>query len=41
MKFAVVQFPGEDSFGPGRVVHTLGYPNPASVFGGVSGSASG
>jgi len=31
---AVVQFPGEDRFGAGRVVHTLGYPNPASVFGG-------
>ena len=31
---AVVQFPGENHFGTGRVLHTLGYPNPASVFGG-------
>ncbi len=31
---AVVQFQGENSFGTGRVVHTLGSPNPASVFGG-------
>jgi electron-transferring-flavoprotein dehydrogenase len=31
---AVVQFPGQNRFGTGRVVHTLGYPNPASVFGG-------
>jgi electron-transferring-flavoprotein dehydrogenase len=31
---AVVRFPGEDRFGPGRVVHTLGDPVPASGFGG-------
>ena len=31
---AVVQFPGDNPFGNNRVVHTLGYPNPASVFGG-------
>ncbi len=31
---AVVQFAGENSFGNNRVLHTLGYPNPASVFGG-------
>ena len=31
---AVVQFPGENRFGMGRVLHTLGYPNPSSVFGG-------
>jgi electron-transferring-flavoprotein dehydrogenase len=31
---AVVQFPGENPFGNNRVVHTLGYPAPASVFGG-------
>jgi electron-transferring-flavoprotein dehydrogenase len=31
---AVVEFPGADPFGSNRVVHTLGYPNPASVFGG-------
>ena len=31
---AVVQFPGENPFGNNRVVHTLGYPNPMSVFGG-------
>jgi electron-transferring-flavoprotein dehydrogenase len=31
---AVVQFPGDNPFGNNRVIHTLGYPNPASVFGG-------
>ena len=31
---AVVQFPGENAFGNNRVVHTLGFPAPASVFGG-------
>jgi electron-transferring-flavoprotein dehydrogenase len=31
---AVVQFPGENPFGNNRVVHTLGYPAPNSVFGG-------
>ena len=31
---AVVQFAGENLFGTNRVLHTLGYPNPASVFGG-------
>ena len=31
---AVVAFPGDNPFGPNRVMHTLGYPNPASVFGG-------
>ena len=31
---AVVAFPGENRFGVGRVMHTLGYPNPPSVFGG-------
>jgi electron-transferring-flavoprotein dehydrogenase len=31
---AVVQFPGDNPFGNHRVIHTLGYPNPASVFGG-------
>ena len=31
---AVVQFSGENPFGTGRVLHTLGYPNPSSVFGG-------
>ena len=31
---AVVQFPGENPFGNNRVVHTLGYPAPPSVFGG-------
>ncbi len=31
---AVVQFAGDNPFGNNRVVHTLGYPNPASVFGG-------
>ncbi len=31
---AVVQFPGQNPFGKGRVVHTLGYPLPSSVFGG-------
>ena len=31
---AIVRFSGENRFGAGRVVHTLGYPNPASVFGG-------
>src|SRR5450759_49178 len=31
---AIVQFPGENPFGNNRVVHTLGYPCPPSVFGG-------
>jgi electron-transferring-flavoprotein dehydrogenase len=31
---AVVQFAGENPFGNNRVLHTLGYPNPQSVFGG-------
>jgi electron-transferring-flavoprotein dehydrogenase len=31
---AVVQFPVENPFGKDRVVHTLGYPSPSSVFGG-------
>jgi electron-transferring-flavoprotein dehydrogenase len=31
---AVVQFPGDNPFGSNRVVHTLGYPAPNSVFGG-------
>jgi len=31
---ALVQYPGDNPFGTNRVVHTLGYPNPASVFGG-------
>ncbi len=31
---AVVQFAGENPFGTDRVIHTLGYPNPPSVFGG-------
>jgi len=31
---AVVQYPDGNPFGTNRVVHTLGYPNPASVFGG-------
>ncbi len=31
---AVVTFPGENPFGSNRVLHTLGSPNPASVFGG-------
>jgi electron-transferring-flavoprotein dehydrogenase len=31
---AVVAFPDENPFGNHRVVHTLGAPNPASVFGG-------
>jgi electron-transferring-flavoprotein dehydrogenase len=31
---AVVQFPGENPFGNNRVMHTLGYPAPNSVFGG-------
>ncbi len=31
---AVVAFPGENPFGNNRVMHTLGEPNPASVFGG-------
>ncbi len=31
---AVVQFPSENSFGDNRVLHTLGYPAPNSVFGG-------
>ena len=31
---AVVAFPGENPFGTNRVMHTLGSPNPASVFGG-------
>jgi electron-transferring-flavoprotein dehydrogenase len=31
---AVVQFAGDNPFGNNRVLHTLGYPNPASLFGG-------
>ena len=31
---AIVQFPDRSPFGNNRVMHTLGYPNPASVFGG-------
>ncbi len=31
---AVVQYADENAFGTNRVLHTLGYPNPASVFGG-------
>jgi electron-transferring-flavoprotein dehydrogenase len=31
---ALVQFPGDNPFGSRRVMHLLGYPNPASVFGG-------
>jgi electron-transferring-flavoprotein dehydrogenase len=31
---AVVTFAGENPFGTNRVLHTLGYPNPANVFGG-------
>ena len=31
---AVVAFPGDNPFGNHRVIHTLGEPNPASVFGG-------
>ena len=31
---AILAFPGDNPFGNNRVVHTLGYPNPASVFGG-------
>jgi electron-transferring-flavoprotein dehydrogenase len=31
---AVIQFPGDNPFGSNRVIHTLGYPNRASVFGG-------
>jgi electron-transferring-flavoprotein dehydrogenase len=31
---AVAQFPGDNPFGTNRVLHTLGYPNPAGVFGG-------
>ena len=31
---AVVQFPGDNPFGNNRAIHTLGYPSPASVFGG-------
>jgi electron-transferring-flavoprotein dehydrogenase len=31
---AIVQFPGENTFGTNRVVHTLGSPLPSSVFGG-------
>lgn len=31
---AVVAFSGDNPFGPNRVMHTLGYPNPGSVFGG-------
>jgi electron-transferring-flavoprotein dehydrogenase len=31
---AVVQFPGENPFGTHRVIHTLGYPHRADVFGG-------
>jgi electron-transferring-flavoprotein dehydrogenase len=30
----LVRFAGENPFGSNRVLHTLGYPNPASVFGG-------
>jgi electron-transferring-flavoprotein dehydrogenase len=31
---AIVQFPEASPFGTGRVMHTLGYPAPPSVFGG-------
>jgi electron-transferring-flavoprotein dehydrogenase len=31
---AIVQFPEESPFGNNRVMHTLGYPNNPSVFGG-------
>jgi len=31
---AVIQFPGDNPFGTNRVIHTLGYPNRANVFGG-------
>lgn len=31
---ALVQFTDENPFGHNRVVHTLGYPSPSSVFGG-------
>ena len=31
---AIVQFPEASPFGTNRVIHTLGYPNPPSVFGG-------
>ncbi len=31
---AIVQFPEASPFGANRVMHTLGYPNPPSVFGG-------
>jgi electron-transferring-flavoprotein dehydrogenase len=31
---AIVQFPEESPFGTNRVMHTLGYPNRPSVFGG-------
>ena len=31
---ALLRFPGENPFGNGRAVHTLGFPNPNSVFGG-------
>lgn len=31
---AIVQFPERSPFGTGRVMHTLGYPLPPSVFGG-------
>jgi electron-transferring-flavoprotein dehydrogenase len=31
---AIVQFPEPSPFGNNRVMHTLGYPNPPSVFGG-------
>jgi electron-transferring-flavoprotein dehydrogenase len=31
---AIVRFGGENPFGTGRVLHTLGYPVPASAFGG-------
>jgi electron-transferring-flavoprotein dehydrogenase len=31
---AIVQFPDKSPFGNNRVMHTLGYPNPPSVFGG-------
>ncbi len=30
----IVHFPGDNPFGNNRVVHTLGYPAPNSVFGG-------
>ena len=31
---AVVAYPGDNAFGVGRVMHTLGYPAPQNVFGG-------